>query len=304
MTFKERTIAASPFDALDADLVLRSSDNVDFLVSKVVMALASPVFADMFVVVEATSGRPRAATACGPDAPVADLTEHSRTLDCLLRLIYPVRNPRIERPEDALDVFQAASKYMVDHTAEDVLEQFATLAEKQPLQAYVQAYLHSTEIAMRIAARASLLYPWFEIAKDSHEFPSLSHTALIRLQEYHAACGAAASSATLAAGVTTSVPEQKPWFPYTHTSEWRNHPQPRFYYAAHPWWREALGGLAKILRSTPHPQMTGTQRFFGTMLAKAAQASPGSKDALCSALLAFMEDYPGRVDHAVSEVRL
>lgn len=53
---EKATEAASPFDksAPGADLVLRSSDSVDFFVSKAVMAIVSPVFRDMFIVAEQT----------------------------------------------------------------------------------------------------------------------------------------------------------------------------------------------------------------------------------------------------------
>ncbi|KAI0305826.1 hypothetical protein B0F90DRAFT_1609499, partial [Multifurca ochricompacta] len=37
-----------PFDDADADIILRSADNFDFRVYRVILSKASPVFRDMF----------------------------------------------------------------------------------------------------------------------------------------------------------------------------------------------------------------------------------------------------------------
>ena len=310
MASDERATAASPFDKADADLVLRSSDNIDFFVSRAIMALASPIFADMFIVAEQTSASARsAATACGSDAPAVDLTEHGRGLDNFLRFIYPVKNPVIEKLEDALDVLEVASKYMVDHIAEEASKRFEMLAEEQPLRAYALAYICRREDAMRIAAKVSLLYPWPESTRNIiEELGTTINAALIRLQEYHTACGAAASSVTRAEWETTlNAPpslETRPLFAWTHRSVWRNHPLPRFHYVAHAWWKASLEKLEKIVQSTPHPRVTTTQAFFGTFLANAMPESSIPGNALCSALLSFMRVYTTNVEAAVSEVRL
>lgn len=299
MASSEHTIAAAPFDYPGADLILRSADKVDFLVTRHIMSLASPIFADMFDL-----ALPSAADTVphGRDAPVIDLTEQSRTLDYLLRYIYPIDKPDIENAEHILDVSNAASKYMIDIVEEGLARRFAALAEEQPFQAYAQAYSHRREDAMRVAARASLAHPWpgagHDLTIEFVEFPG----ALRRLKDYHSACGDAAATVIRTAGAISADPLEKPWFPYTHTSEWRNRPEPRFYYTAHPWWRDALETLVKIVRLTPHPRVTTTQRFFGILMAKAAQGVPGSN--MCSVLLSFIDDYSARVDRAVSEVKL
>lgn len=53
-----------------------------------------------------------------------DLAEHSRTLDCFLKFIYPVEHPVLTRLGDALAVLQTGTKYMVDHLAKEALKQF------------------------------------------------------------------------------------------------------------------------------------------------------------------------------------
>ncbi|KAI5983733.1 hypothetical protein EDC04DRAFT_2836658 [Pisolithus marmoratus] len=48
MEWLSTTTASWPFDDLNAEVILRSSDNVDFRVFKCNLSLASPVFKDMF----------------------------------------------------------------------------------------------------------------------------------------------------------------------------------------------------------------------------------------------------------------
>jgi hypothetical protein len=78
----------SPFDESDSDLVLRSSDNVDFMVHKTILRIASPFFRTMFSL-------PQNADATSDDTELVDglicihMSEDSGTLSRLLSFIYP-----------------------------------------------------------------------------------------------------------------------------------------------------------------------------------------------------------------------
>ena len=89
--------AAPPFDSRDADVVLRSSDNVDFRVHKSILKLASPVLAALISL-----------TPLPPSAPrrhrrrrVVPLAEPGESLDLFLRFIYPVPEPPLSLDEVA-----------------------------------------------------------------------------------------------------------------------------------------------------------------------------------------------------------
>ena len=83
----DSTYAAAPFDHAKADIILRSSDNIDFRVFKLLLSLASPFFETLFDI-------PQPAEEVG-DQEVKDglavvrVTEDSKTLDALLRFCYP-----------------------------------------------------------------------------------------------------------------------------------------------------------------------------------------------------------------------
>ncbi|ETW80405.1 hypothetical protein HETIRDRAFT_475996 [Heterobasidion irregulare TC 32-1] len=83
-TFKA---ADPPFDDTDADIVLRSSDNVDFYVHKWPLSRASSVFKDMFSI--PSSYDSFNADNVKDGLPVVRVTEDRQTLDIVLRLCYP-----------------------------------------------------------------------------------------------------------------------------------------------------------------------------------------------------------------------
>ncbi|KAK7024431.1 hypothetical protein VNI00_016282 [Paramarasmius palmivorus] len=104
------TIASPPFDAPSADVVLRTSDNIDFRVSRFILSLVSPFFRDMF-----TLPPPSQPT---DEDQVVNVTEDGVTIDCTLRLIYPgQRQPPMKTWKEVSSVFRTLVKYQMEDTA-------------------------------------------------------------------------------------------------------------------------------------------------------------------------------------------
>src|SRR6267154_1584417 len=80
-------LAEAPFDHAQADLILRSSDEVHFRAFKNILSLASPIFADMFSIPSPSSPSEKP----HDEVQVVPLSEHSIALDIALRHIYPVQ---------------------------------------------------------------------------------------------------------------------------------------------------------------------------------------------------------------------
>ncbi|ETW80406.1 hypothetical protein HETIRDRAFT_101564 [Heterobasidion irregulare TC 32-1] len=80
-------VADPPFDDTDADIVLRSSDDVDFYVHKWPLSRASSVFEDMFSI--PSPNAPSNADDLKDGLPVVRVAEDYQTLDIVLRLCYP-----------------------------------------------------------------------------------------------------------------------------------------------------------------------------------------------------------------------
>ena len=83
-------LANAPFNGPRADLVLLSSDGVNFFVFKVILSVASSVFADMF-----TLPLPAASQRSNNEPPVVQLPEDAETLDMALRYCYPIPSPEV-----------------------------------------------------------------------------------------------------------------------------------------------------------------------------------------------------------------
>ncbi|KAI5988235.1 hypothetical protein F5J12DRAFT_786925 [Pisolithus orientalis] len=95
--------ASWPFDDPNAEVILRSSDNVHFRVFKGSLALASPVFKDMF-----TLG--------------ASVHETGTVLDMLLRLIYPLTTPELDSVDDIKTLVATVVKNLAEKAVRETLK--------------------------------------------------------------------------------------------------------------------------------------------------------------------------------------
>jgi hypothetical protein len=142
------------FDAPDADIILRSSDNVDFRVHRCVLATASPFFRDMF-----TLPQPKAETSSdATPIPVIPVSEPHQTLDSLLRFIYPVADPLVATLDDINPILAAASKYdfvSVVSTMRKLLVAPRFL-ESSPTRVFAIASRYELEPEAQIASRYTL----------------------------------------------------------------------------------------------------------------------------------------------------
>ena len=79
------TSPLEPFDVPDANLIIRSSDLVDFRVHKSVLAMASPFFKDLLSLPQPSDSE------IVDGLPVVQLPESSELLNSLISILYPVR---------------------------------------------------------------------------------------------------------------------------------------------------------------------------------------------------------------------
>ena len=73
------------FDVSDTNLIIRSSDLVDFRVHKSVLAMASPFFKDLLSLPQPSDSE------FIDGLPVVQLSESSELLNSLVSILYPVR---------------------------------------------------------------------------------------------------------------------------------------------------------------------------------------------------------------------
>jgi hypothetical protein len=72
------------FDVSDTNLIIRSSDLVDFRIHKSVLAIASPFFKDLLSLPQPSDSE------IVDGLPVVRVSENSRLLESLISMLYPV----------------------------------------------------------------------------------------------------------------------------------------------------------------------------------------------------------------------
>jgi hypothetical protein len=94
-----------PVDIPDANLIIRSSDLVDFQVHKAVLALASPFFKDLLSL-------PQPSDSESIDGlPVVHLSEDSELLNSLVSILYPVHTVMPNSYEKVLYLLATCPRY-------------------------------------------------------------------------------------------------------------------------------------------------------------------------------------------------
>ena len=78
------TSPLEPFEVPDANIIIRSSDNIDFRVHKSLLAMASPFFKDLLSLPQPSDRE------IVDGLPAVRLPESSELLSCLISIIYPV----------------------------------------------------------------------------------------------------------------------------------------------------------------------------------------------------------------------
>ncbi len=184
-TSKQPTVAAAPFDKPNADLIIRSSDLVDFRVRKAILEEASHVFEDMLSLPQPEQGKTHESiTYNGADVPVISLAEDSATLRPLLLLCYRVATPTIDIGE-SLAITQAAKKYMMDGPFSRMIDMLGSWVAEDPCRVYVIASICESK---KLMERAAFIY--HRRADKSHvpdcpEFDIASARVLRNLINYY-----------------------------------------------------------------------------------------------------------------------
>ena len=209
------TAFGPPFDDTDADIILRSSDRVDFMVYKVILSKASPVFKAMFSLPQPTD-RPQ------ESLPIVDLAENSKVLAALLSVIYPHTSESGSEEQlsltDLIAALDVARKYDMATASRRLIVVFkgSKAIKDSPLEAFCAAYSRELGEAAQIAARASLKH---RLNLDNIG-DTLEHTngpAFHRLWKFHRACSSAALIAISGYNFAWIPPAPITWWSATST---------------------------------------------------------------------------------------
>ncbi|KAK0466953.1 uncharacterized protein EV420DRAFT_1260509 [Desarmillaria tabescens] len=197
------TIASFPFNDTNADLILRSSERVDFYVHKSLLSLASPVFRDMFDIGQA------AQTLQG-GIPVVQMSEDSDVLHKLLIWCDPrsILLPKQFTIDDISRVLSLTDKFMMEGIAGRVSMLLSEYVKEQPARVYALAYRGCGSWGAELMRAAAWQTLKSDFPHHTRAFDDISAKALMRLYEYRIDCITAAQSL-----ITDLewIPIDKPW---------------------------------------------------------------------------------------------
>ncbi|KAJ7230018.1 hypothetical protein GGX14DRAFT_581895 [Mycena pura] len=178
-----------PFDADDADFILRTSDEVDFRVHKLVLSLASPFFKMMFQL-------PQKEGEANDQLPVVPAAEDSRVVDKLLRFCYPCADPKIETLDELHAVMEAMAKYQMCYVAARAEYQMNAFLDSEPVAVFAICCRFGWLATAKRAAGKSLALPLrdFEHGSTVKELKYMTGEQYQALLQYHWHCSVAATS--------------------------------------------------------------------------------------------------------------
>ncbi|KAI6149877.1 hypothetical protein BKA82DRAFT_997791 [Pisolithus tinctorius] len=182
--------ASPPFDHVKADVILRSSDGVDFRVFKLFLSLASPFFETLFDLPQ-PSEETSTDVVIRDGLPVVPVSEDGRTLNSLLRFCYPctlAEDPKLEDFREVVDVLEAVKKYSLDGIERTVCKSLFNpqILEVNSLRCFAIACRSRMQDECVLAAKYTLREPlvpgWFQ------EIELITSTELLSLLTYHRRC--------------------------------------------------------------------------------------------------------------------
>ncbi|CAL1706755.1 unnamed protein product [Somion occarium] len=185
----EKITPGSPFDDPRADAIIRSSDNVDFKVHKLILSMASPVFSDMFLFPQMVQE--------DAELPVVTVSEGSPVMDWVLRATYPTASTELNELDFIYQIVQAADKYQMDFLVDRLMSPLGKFVESDPLRVFaVACRFKHVSLARRAAHYTLRLLQRDIIQAYIPEFKFMPSDMLQYLLRYHEQCSNAAVALT------------------------------------------------------------------------------------------------------------
>ncbi|VDC03429.1 unnamed protein product [Peniophora sp. CBMAI 1063] len=180
--------AGAPFANADADIILRSSDNVDFRAHRVLLSITSPIFADMFKLPPGEAGADTGDEEKG-GVCVVKLPEDEKSLRILLGYCYLALAPVVlSSLDDAVRAVMVADKYQLSRGRVFAMEKLKDFAKEDPERVYALGWKMDMADVARVGARATLVKPYTIGLPTMEKVGSLPSPALLKLFVYQGAC--------------------------------------------------------------------------------------------------------------------
>ncbi|KZP19376.1 hypothetical protein FIBSPDRAFT_828265 [Athelia psychrophila] len=182
------------FNDSNADLIIRTADDVSFRVHRVILSLSVPVFAAMFTLPQAPVDPDDSTpvdTASSVSPSIVDVSEGSATMQQFLQFCYPAADPDIGSLQGIQAILEVATKYDSDEIKRRAAKRLDTFLASSTLRVYAIAYRYKLEREVRLAAKR-FLQNRISVTYVA-ELDFIPASAYHQLQEYHMRCQSVAS---------------------------------------------------------------------------------------------------------------
>lgn len=172
-------IESELFSSPEADVILASSDNIEFRVFRRILVEASTIFKDMVQI-----GKSSGSTAAQDRI---QLSENGETLEFVLQFIYPMPDPKITSFDTLKHLMGTADKYFLIgmmHSLKELLI-LPKFVEPQPLRAYALACMHGFYEEAKTISRFCLKTDILQQEELYEELAMISGRDLLRLIKLH-----------------------------------------------------------------------------------------------------------------------
>ncbi|KDQ56471.1 hypothetical protein JAAARDRAFT_208147 [Jaapia argillacea MUCL 33604] len=186
------------FNHPDADIILRSSDNVHFKTFKTILSLSSPIFKDMLSIPQPPTSRAFSRNSDPLQSykdglPVVPLSGNCSAVKALLSFCHPCENPTLGSLEELKAILELARMFEITFIPNSVEPQLVKFAEEEPLRVYAIACIYEMRNVAVQAVRFSLRKPVDEIFPGRYaplaiEYELISAQSIFRLQRYRVDC--------------------------------------------------------------------------------------------------------------------
>ncbi|KAI1794504.1 hypothetical protein LXA43DRAFT_107872 [Ganoderma leucocontextum] len=138
--------AAPPFDTVDADIIVRSSDRIDFFVHSIILSMGSAFSRVAFQLQDALPS-------------LVHVAEDSDTLGTFLRILYPLVDPEVNSLSHLRNVLAAGVKYDAPIVVASMRKALVgpRFLEADPVRVFAIACFCQLEEEARVAARRAVV---------------------------------------------------------------------------------------------------------------------------------------------------
>ncbi|KAF8902350.1 hypothetical protein CPB84DRAFT_1775878 [Gymnopilus junonius] len=301
---KATTKADYPFDGADmgiVDVILLTSDGVQFYANKALLSLVSPVFMTMFTLPQGQEERKRKG-----DTPCISVEDESHALFHLLSWCDPRGVPSM-----SLNAVQMALTFADKYGMESImrrigrtLENSDEIAKQNCFEWYAIAIRYNFPGFAKLAARKSLAFPVEEMASFTwlNDIPTM---ALKNLYDYHFSCRrviqAFLGHPTIWRGRNKNSDELHwaPFLRYCSVCFERGR-----YGFSTPWFIDYMDQLGRVTSQTPVGEKAVDRELITLTMERANRCNSTDCRALQSGILPFAEKLCQQINEETAKISL